>query len=251
MSLAFALVALPPLISLPGLTNSAFANRLQIFAHLENTVVQLFIPVICSFLGATVLASEIRYRRLSQVLVRLDPQEAIGKRLAFSFLVPFAVGVLNVAVCWTIAFVIWPRIGDPWIDPSVYNLSSAGAGQFATELYSYSQLLASGPVAYGLFYGAVFAVACGLFGLGAAVACLLVPNLAVALMLPTGVFLLETVAAALAGNPRAGLLYAVVPFGLTQGPVAGAALPIVVLAFVVFGLALWVQRNPTRLQATQ
>jgi hypothetical protein len=251
LGLCVALIALPPLLSLPGMTNSAFANRVQIFAQIENTVVQLFIPLICSFLGASMLATEVHHRRLSQVLVRVDPRTAIRKRLAFAFFVPFFAGALNVALCWSIAFVVWPRIGDPWIQPSIYNLTTSSAERFGTELYSYSQLLAVGPAAFGLFYGLVFAGACGLFGLGAALACLLVPNLAVALLLPTGVFLLETVGAALAGDPRAGLLYAVVPFGLTQGPVAGAVLPLVIFAIATFGVAGWVHRHPSRLQAAQ
>jgi hypothetical protein len=59
---------------------------------------------------------------------------------------------------------------------------------------------------------------------------LLLPNRAVALVAPTVVLIVETIAAALSGSPYGGLLYSMVPFALRQVPILTAAAPTLILA---------------------
>jgi hypothetical protein len=103
------------------------------------------------------------------------------------------------------------------------------AAQALTDTYTrhiFTGLLVYGDAVFGVVYSALIGFAGAVFaslGLGMLV---LIRNRIVALAVPFGLFLVETVGAAVLGVPQFGLLYGLFPFGLSASPTWQALAPV-------------------------
>jgi hypothetical protein len=154
--------------------------------------------------------------------------------------IPFLVLAAFALVTYWLAFVFLPAVGDPFVDAALYPPPSAPGGISDTMLFTWSQLTSNGDFVFGLAYAGWFGFCGAVYGSLTAGLLLVVPNRAVALVVPTAVFVVETVAAALSSSPYAGLLYSMVPFALRQVPILTAAGPTLILAAVTATIWLFI-----------
>lgn len=151
----------------------------------------------------------------------------------------------SILVVYAIAFLLWPLLGDPFIDRSINFLSNPQeVADYEQSLTAFSQLLAFGSPVFGAVSALWFGFAAGVYGAFAAVAMILLQSRMLGLLLPLGVYIVETIAAAIPVGPYAGLLYCLAPFALQQSPIAITVLPTVLLAVGVAAAWGWVFRHP-------
>jgi hypothetical protein len=227
------------IVQMPG---SVFRNNLGIFDQLMISPIMLTLPLIAVLLGCLPLYEAVGHRFASNSRNRIDMREYVALKLIGAIVPSFVTFFAHSFLGFVIAFYVWPLLGNPAIDPGVYGFSAAEAARDGLTNSSYSSLLAAGPLTYGLLYSLWLGVGAATYaGLGVA-ALVVVPNRLFALALPFLIYFGETVLAALAGSPQAGVMYSLVPFGLQQTPMLEAAAPqLLVLAASV---AVWVGLFP-------
>ncbi|MBW4033456.1 MAG: hypothetical protein HIU88_12475 [Acidobacteria bacterium] len=222
---------------LPG---NGFANDLSQFGSLMDSPVQVLVPLIAAWLGCGALYAEVGNRFLTSQRARVGAGRLLTTRLGLSAVIPFLVLTAFVLVTYWLAFVLLPNVGDPFVNAALYPSPSESGGSSETSLFSYSQLTANGDFAFGLFYACWFGFCGAVYGSLTAGLLLVLPNRAIALVVPTALLVVETIAAALSGSPYAGLLYSMVPFALQQAPILTAARPTLILAAVSATLWLFI-----------
>lgn len=233
----------PLAFGIAQLREFAFATNLGVFGQLMNSPLQLLIPLIGAGLGCVTLYGQVGHRYVTLVTHRAQPCAFLTAKLLLSVIVPFIVMFSYVLLIFVVSFVIWPAIGNPLIAPELYpSAGDAAAGGDASS-FSYSQLMDLGTPIYGLAYAAWLGLGAAIYAALGAAFLLVIPNRVVAILLPSGIYILETIAAALIGNPYAGLLYSLFPFGLQQAPVLEAALPTLILGALTALLWVWIYRH--------
>lgn len=220
-------------------------SRLSVFILYLGSPLVLVIPFLAAWAGNTRLHAELGHRYPANLRSRMSAVAFLRARLLTSFLVPFVIFGASVVVVSLIAFVIWPLLGDSFIDPSVYFLSSpeevAASDQSRAPL---SQLMAFGSPVFGAGSALWLGFAAGVYGAFAAAAMILLQNRTLGMLLPLGVYIVQTIAAAILVGPYAGLLYSLAPFGLQQVPITTTVLPTMLLALGVALAWVWILRHP-------
>lgn len=229
--------------------SSAIPTNLGVFIQFMSSPVQLLVPLLATALGCSSLYAELGHRHLSNLRPRLTTRTILAQRLFRASIVPFAVLVASALLVYCVSFLIWPLLGNPFIDPSVYFKSEATARADDVTRVSYSELIRFGSFAYGAGYALWYGFGAALYGALGAACLFLIPNRAVAILFPLGLYVVQTIVAALLGSPYAGLLYSLAPFGLDQITPGLAALPTLFLACSIAALWVWIFRNRDELRA--
>jgi hypothetical protein len=226
-----ALVVVLPLVAgaviLPG---NGFANDLSQFGSLMDSPLQVLVPLIAAWLGCGALYAELGHRFLSSQRARVGAGILLTSRLVLSAVIPFLVLTAFALVTYWLAFAFLPGVGDPFVNAALYPPPSAPGGISDTMLFTWSQLTSNGDFVFGLAYAGWFGFCGAVYSSLTAGLLLILPNRAIALVAPTVVLIVETIAAALSGSPYGGLLYSMVPFALRQVPILTAAAPTLILA---------------------
>lgn len=158
-------------------------------------------------------------------------------------LAPFIVFTCAIAVAGIVSFLVWPLIGNPFIDSSIYHLAPDSHGAPDLAIFTYSELMQFGWPVYLISYAAFFGLSCAAFSALGSATLLLVERRSVALLIPWAVYIVETIIAALLDAAHAGLMYSVVPFGLQPIPALPGALPVIFLSVIVGLVWVWVWRR--------
>lgn len=242
---ALGLIAVYVWVGADAASKGSFRDHLDVFTLMLMSPVALVFPLIAVLLTCLRLFHELAARGIANTRTRVDIRRLLARRVGSAAAVSAAVFAVSTFAAFVIAFVVWPLIGDPALDPAGYGLTAEAAASDALTRWSYTGLLGTGELAFGLVYASWVGLAAAYAVLGI---CFLVTihNRILALALPFLLFLGGTVAAALAGAPELGFLYSVFPGGLTASHPLVAATPtlVVVLAAAVF-TAIVIARAPT------
>lgn len=234
-------IALPALWGTVQVQQYAVASRVNIFAIYVNSPLVLVVPFLATWAGNARLHAELGNRHVVNLRTRISTRSFLRARLLRSVLVPGIIFAASVVSVYLIAFVLWPRLGDPFIDPSVNFLTTAAAvAAYEQSFAGFTQLMAIGSPAFGLTYALWFGFGAGVYGALAAAALILIPNRSVAILLPMGIYIAETIAAAILISPFAGLLYSLSPVGLQQKSILLTVAPTLVLAIIVTLIWVWI-----------
>jgi len=209
--------------------NGVFRNNFDVFGQFLSSPLTLVFPLVVALLTCVPLYQELGDRFIVNTRSRIDLRLYVGVKLVSAALIAFAVFFFYVFATFAVAFLVWPAIGNPNVDPAVYNMSAADAVADSLGSASYSSLLQFGPFAYGLTYALWVGILGAAYSAIGTAALLLLSNRSLALSVPFLIYLLETVISALLGAPVLGLLYSAFPYGLTQTSVIVAAAPSLVL----------------------
>lgn len=221
------------------------SSRLSVFLLYFGSPLVLVIPLLAAWAGNARLHAELGHRHPANLRSRMSTVAFLRARLLCSFLLPFVIFGASAVVVYVIAFLIWPLLGDPFIDPSVYHLASPQeVADSDQSLAPFSQLMAFGSSAFGAGFALWFGFGAGVYGAFAAAAMILMQNRMLGMLLPLGAYIVQTIAAAILVGPYAGLLYSLAPFGLQQVPITTTVLPTMLLALGVALAWVWILRHP-------
>lgn len=221
------------------------ASRLSVFVLYLGSPLTLVIPFLAAWAGNSRLYAELGQRHLTNLGSRQSPTKLLQMRLLKGFLIPAAIFAVSILAVYLVAFVLWPVLGDPFLDPSVYFLQSPQeVAKYDQAQTGFSQLMAFGSPVFGVIAALWFAFAAGVYGAFAAAALLVLNNRMLAILLPMGVYIIETIATALTVGPYAGLLYSLSPFLLRQAPIIVSVTPTFILAAVVALIWGFILKHP-------
>lgn len=228
------------LLQLPGTLNP---SNLGVFSIFVNSPWQLVLPILAVALGCSRLYEDLGDRHVANLRPRMSVEGYLLRTVVRATLVPFLVFTCAIAIVGIVSFSVWPLIGDPFIDPSIYHPAHDSLGAPDLARFTYSELMRFGWPVYLVSYAAFFGLSFAVFSALGSATLLLVGRRSVALLIPWAVYLVETIVAALLGAAHAGLMYSIVPFGLQPVPALRGALPVIVLSVIVGLVWAWVWRR--------
>jgi hypothetical protein len=229
---------------------STAPSNAGVFATAVDGFVPLLFPVLLMLVGCFRLFQELGDRFVANTRTRVRVESYVYAKLLVAMGVGFVVFFTATFLAFVTAFVIWPAIGDPGVDASGLLINGyPWQAEDEYRQYTYTQLLAAGPMPFGLFYSAWV-------GLGAAtcvalgMACLLlVKRPVIGLAMPFLLLVAQHAAVILLGQDRLSVINSLFPFGYTQVPVAVGMAPLLVLVVLVAGLWVVLLRRLATLEA--
>lgn len=235
--IGIALAIVSVIVSLPRFNNVALRDHLDVLAELMNSPISFLFAFLVVVLSCQGLFGQIAERHLFYVAVRGGFRQRVTAHFATAAASAFVVGAAYVLVNATVAFAVWPALGSPGVDPSVYFLTTQTAADDALTRFTYSQWLSFGSVSFSLLYAVVVGIAAAALALIGSVVALLFNSVIGAVAVPTLGYLVATLVPAFLGTPRAGILYSIFPFGLDQARVEVGVLPVGGLVLIAVTLA--------------
>lgn len=210
-----------------------------IFAAAVDGFVPLLFPVLLMLVGCFRLFQELGDRFVVNTRTRVRIESYVYAKLLVAIGLAFVVFFVATFAAFTVAFVVWPAIGNPGVDTTGLLINGRPWQIEDTyRQYTYTQLLAAGPMPFGLFYSAwvgLGAATCAALGM----ACLLlVKRPVLGLAAPFLLLVAQHAAVILLGQDRLSVINSLFPFGYTQAPVIVGMAPLLVL--VVLVTATWV-----------
>lgn len=195
-----------------------------------NTPFTLLAPVFVVFLSCSRFAQEIGNRFESSARSRVRTESYVFAKLLVACGTAFMVFFAWTFLAFASAFVLWPKIGNPSLDPAGYGLTASSAVLESFGRTTYSQLLETGIWTYGLAYSAWVGFAAATYAALGMASLLVIKHRAVALSVPFLVFFFQSVAAQLVGVPALALSFSMFPFGLEQQSILVGVAPTIALA---------------------
>ena len=132
----------------------ALRDNFDVFATLMNTPFTMLAPVFVVFLSCSRFAQEIGNRFVSSARSRVRTESYIFAKLLVASGTAFMVFFAWTFLAFAAAFVLWPKLGNPSLDPAGYGLTASSAVLDSFGRTTYSQLLETGIWTYGLAYSA-------------------------------------------------------------------------------------------------
>lgn len=225
------------------LPESLSPSNLGVFSIFINSPWQLVLPLLAVVIGCSRLYEDLGDRHVANLRSRMSVESYLLQTFKRATLLPFSVFTCVIAIAGIVSFVIWPMIGNPFIDPSVYHLAPGSSTGPDLAIFTYSELIQYGWPVFLIFYSLFFGLACATFSALGCAALLLVERRAVAVLIPWAAYLLESIIAALLNAAHAGLMYSIVPFGLQPVPSLTGAFPVIFLIFIVGIVWVWLYRR--------
>ena len=208
----------------------ALAGSFGVFSEFMDggPVIYLLFPVYVVLLSCLRLFKEVP--RSQRITVRKESY--LFARLVTAGGISFAVFGLSAFLLFVLAYYIWPVLGNPSVDLSVYFLTPESAVTSSYTASTYSQLLSSGSLTFGILYSLWVGFCAAVWTSLAMAALLTVRNRPLALSLPFLLYIVQWIAASLLGDVRASFVASVFPFGYQQTSILTGATPMLVLALI-------------------
>ncbi len=212
--------------------HSQFASDADVFFEFMGGPLRLLFPLLVALLVCWNAAAELTHRHIAATRPRIEIRRHIGAKfvrgLAGIFALFFAVGMAT----WLCAFVIVPHLYPHAVDPRGYGLHTAASVLAATVKQApLAALLSQGTLAFGVAASLWLGLNAVVFAAVGLVAVYILSRPIVALFVPFGVYIVESIVLQVAGFPGGSfLLSAVYPGGLQSYPLAQALVPSAVLA---------------------
>lgn len=237
--LAAVVILLPVGFGLLRFRGVDFRDDLDFYALMMASPIFLVFPLIATVLACTGLYQDLGHRFASYKRLRMRPSKYVVSNYANAAAISFVVFFLFAFVPFILAFLVWPLVGDPHVDPSGYGLHTAyQVVQDSYTRFSYTSILKFGALAFGVGYSGWLGLCAAVYACIGVTSLLIVRNRVLAMAIPFLVFFVQTLVAALVGSPQLGLAYSAFPFGLQQSPVWLASSPTIVLA-IAAAVAGW------------
>lgn len=199
-----------------------------------STPLAIVFPLAVVLLTCLRVHHELVNRFVANTRARQSVRHYVARRLASSAAIAFAIFFSHTFIAFLVAFVLWPHIGDPGIDPAGYGLTPEQAALESLGRSSYSFLLIHGDLAFGVGYALWLGAAAAAYSALGVCALMLITHQLLALVAPFLLYIAATLAFALAGAPQYGLLYSLFPGALEAcDPLAAASPTLVVHALAV------------------
>ncbi len=232
--------------------HSTYWSEAQVFHSFMNSPLRIVLPVAVALLAGVRTIEELSHHFVASTRAREDVRRRVARRFLREAATVGAIfagfAIVNVIAAWVVVPAVWPAAIDP---------ASAG---LTTQVAVYAADVDISPLAAATAHGpALFAVATAAWlGGNAAVLALvtvsavyLIKRPLVALFVPFGIYLGESVITQVAGVPAASFLISMIyPSGLQHYALSAAVAPSVILATVAIGCATAViltSRRNTRL----
>lgn len=249
--LAAAVIALPIVLGVVKTQNGVFRDHLDVYSQFMVSPVILVFPLVVALVAAPRFYAEVGHRFITNTRTRVGIRRYVGAHLAAAATVAGVAAFLLAFLPFVVAFYVWPAVGDPRIDPSVYEMTAQEAATDSLQRVSYSSLLAGGP----FLYGVVYSLWVGLVGAGFAAltlaAVVLIRNRALAFIAPFLLYLVQTLFASLLGVPQLAFMFSAFPFGLTsQAPLVAGGGGLLLLGGVAVLWVVVLRRLPTLSRVT-
>jgi hypothetical protein len=228
--LAFAVIVLPLWFGVSGVAGSAFRSNFDIYQQFMNSPIDVALPIFAVLLGCLPTYWNVRHRFASNTRTRMPVRRYVLLRIATSTVIPFCTLFLWSFISFIVAYYVWPDLGNPGVQPSVYEMTSGQAILDSYGSVSYSEFLQYGPLVYGLLYSVWLGLGGALYAAIGVLALIYLRASTFALTIPLIIYVGETIIATLLGNPHGALLFSLLPFGVTQTDPLDAAMPTLILA---------------------
>ncbi|MCJ1682082.1 hypothetical protein [Rathayibacter sp. VKM Ac-2928] len=237
---AAGIVLLPTLQGVTETANALFRDEGDVLVSLLNSPLVYVFPLLVALVGSRSLADDIARRSFVNERYRQPFSALLSAKIVAAALASATVFFLLGGIANLIAAVVWPLIGDPAIDPSGYHPLVPFEQRF-----TFADLSGGSVLVFGLLMSLWFAFAAAVYSVLTSASLVLVPNRAVALLLPFAAYFAMTVVLSVLHEPALTPLYSVFPAGLQQSPWLVAASPTLVTAAVAAALWLFIVRRPS------
>ena len=209
---------------------SALAGSFGVFSEFMSggPAIYLLFPVYVVLLSCLRLYKEVPKSKR----VTMRKEGYLFSRVTTATGISFAVFALSTFLLFVLAYYVWPVVGDPSVDLSVYFLTPESAVTSSFTASTYSQLLVFGSLTFGILYSLWVGFCAAVWTSLAMAALLTVKNRPIALLLPFLLYIGQWVVASLYGNVGASFVASVFPFGYQQTSILAGATPMLVLAAV-------------------
>lgn len=235
-------------VGLSAAAHSQYPSYAEVFDGFMNGPIRLLLPFIVALLAGWHAAAELSHRQIASTRTRTDIRARLAARFGRTLGVVFVCFFLVGMVFWVCAFWLVPALDPHVVDPANYGLRTAAEQLAATVKGApLAAALHGGTLAFGLTASAWLGLNAATFAAVALVAVYALHKPLVALFVPFGVYLVESVVLQVVNLPGASfLLSAVYPGGLQEYPLMQALLPTVLLAAAcACGLAVILLRART------
>ncbi|MFC6356741.1 hypothetical protein [Luethyella okanaganae] len=236
----------PLILGIVDARGGVYRDNLDFFGDLMNSPVSLVFPLLVVLVGCFRLFEELGHRAIVNTRMRSSVRATIATRLTASMLVAFGVFFIAVLAQAVLAFAIWPLLGNPSVDPSVYRMGQSDLAADQLERFGLSQAMAGGPIVYSLLMATWIGFGAAVYAAVGTAALVTLNNRFVALLTPMFVYFGLTLFTSLLQLPHFAPMFSLFPIGLTQQPVAVTVAPTVVVAVVVACCWILVMHGLTR-----
>lgn len=209
----------PIIVGLTAVQSSIVRDNFDVYSQLMQGPTHFVFPLVITAIACTGLGSEIAARNVSNRRSRLPAMKIVGSHLARIAAAGATIGFFYAFLPFCFAYLLWPALGNPSIDPGAYGMTPSSAEIDSFNRATFSSFLRNGPVAFGGVYSSWVAFGGLVYAVIGAIALLVMKNRFVALALPFLIYFVGTLVAALSGSPQLGFLYGLFPYGLVATPV--------------------------------
>ena len=210
---------------------SAYRSEAQIVGEFMGSPIRLLFPIAVAIIAGPALASELNHRYIASTRPREDIRSSLTRKLGrisvVLFLVFSGLAAINVLAGFYVAPAIWPKS----IDPAGFELADPTAITAAVEAMApLTRLLTVGPLAYLIGCAVWMGAQAVLFGFVTFIAVLLIRRSVLALAIPLGVYLVESIMFQVLSLPGLAFMSSTVyPDGLERFSISQAIAPAIVL----------------------
>jgi hypothetical protein len=213
----------------------ALSGSFGVFSYFMDggPLIYLLFPIYVVFISCLRLYREVP----TSERVTVRGEGYLFARLATAGGISFVAFAISTFLLFVLAFYVWPALGNPSVDPGDYFLTPETAVTSSFTDSTFSQLLALGPLTFGILYSFWVGFCAAIWTSLAMAALLTIRNRPLAVALPFLVYIAQWVAASLLGNVRASFAASTFPFGYQQTSIIAGAAPMLILAAIA--AAIW------------
>ena len=240
MCVATAVVLLPNLQGVAETANALYRDEGDILNSLLTSPLVLVFPLLVALVGSRPLATDVARRALVNERCRQSFAALVSAKIVAAALSSATVFFLVGLVATVIAGVVWPLLGDPAIDPTGYHPLEP-----LEERFTFADLSGGNVLVFGLMMAFWLGFAAAVYSVLTSASLILVPNRAIALLLPFGAYLGMSVLLSILDRPAVTPMFSVYPSGLQQSSWVIASTPTLLAALLAAALWLFIVRRPS------
>ncbi|ROQ54856.1 hypothetical protein EDF36_3326 [Rathayibacter sp. PhB152] len=219
---------------------SVFRDDGDVLSSLLGSPMTVVFPLLVTLVGSLPLARDVARRGVVNERQRLSYATLISSKFVAAGLLSSVVFFLYGLAATLIASVAWPLLGHPGVDASVYSNVTP-----FEQRTTFADLSGGSVLVFGLLMSLWFAFAAAVYSVLTSASLVLVPNRAVALLLPFALYLGMTVVLSVLHRPALTPMFSVFPAGLQQSPWPIAASPTILTALGAAALWVFILRRPS------
>jgi hypothetical protein len=219
---------------------SVFRDDGDVLSSLLGSPIGIVFPLLVTLVGSLPFTRDVANRGVVNERPRQSYSTLVSSKFIAAGLLSSVVFFLYGLALTLIASVAWPLLGHPGVKPSVYSNVTP-----FQQRETFADLSGGNVLVFGLLMSLWFAFAAAVYSVLTSASLVLVPNRAVALLLPFAFYLGLTVVLSVLHEPALTPMFSVFPAGLEQSPWLIAASPTLLTALLAAALWVFVVRRPS------